>query len=180
MVRRRFTAEIIILLITKYCTIYVNIGVIVPRIKLTYKKIDYIIFASYGVDCRFFSGKCSQSLRRCAMPTIIKVNCTGCGEVSELDAGVVKLVLYQDDPDRNYYSFVCSFCKRYNMKHADEEIVQLIEVYVGVTRFGYRVGRFDCTCADITLTEHDARCFLFDLDHDDCLVEVLDIEQGCD
>lgn len=95
--------------------------------------------------------------------TTIKVTCkfSDCKTECDIDADDVLLVLREDDANQNYYSFVCDTCKRYNRKHADEEIITLIEPYVRVTTMSAPSTGY-CTCSK-PITEHDIQCFAFDL-----------------
>ena len=117
----------------------------------------------------------SRPLERRIMTTI-KVTCkfSDCRAETSVDANDVLLVLHADDADRNYYSFVCGSCMRYNMKHADEQVISLIEAYVKITSVPAPSTGY-CTCSK-PITERDVQCFAFDIRDDEFTGMCIDTE----
>lgn len=65
------------------------------------------------------------------MATII-VTCKYCRKDCSISAEEVVLVIHED-PEESFYNFMCTACKQYNKKQADEETISLIEGCVTVT-----------------------------------------------
>ena len=95
------------------------------------------------------------------MATII-VTCKfeDCREECTISAQEVVLVIHKD-PEESFYSFMCTACKRYNKKQADEYTISLIEGYVTVTTV-VEPSPVRYFCKD-PISEHDIQCFVFDL-----------------